>query len=81
MNKKPCTHECLIATEFGKAVICRDCGIVHWHFMNMSMRFDVADFLGMADTLAEAAHNIRTGNNKKARSPVLTLMNPTQRLN
>ncbi|WP_459990971.1 hypothetical protein [Methylosoma difficile] len=49
--------------------------------MNMSMRFDVADFLGMADTLAEAAQNIRAGNNKKAQSPVLTLVNPSTRLN
>lgn len=81
MNKKPCTHECLINTEYGKAVICRDCGIVHWHFMNMSMRFEVADFLGLADTLAEAAHNVRVADNKKARNLGLTLVNPTQRLN
>jgi len=81
MTNKPCTHEHLISTEYGKAFICRDCGIVHWHFMNMSMRFDVADFLGMADTLTQAAHNIRTGGNDKAKSRVLAAANPTRRLN
>ncbi|MDO9104475.1 MAG: hypothetical protein Q7U57_05890 [Methylovulum sp.] len=81
MSKKPCTHEALISTEYGKAMICRDCGIVYWHFMNMSMRFDVTGFLGMADTLAEAAHNVRVGDNKTKQSPVLSLVNPSQRLN
>jgi len=79
MSKKPCTYENLISTEHGNAVICHDCGIVHWHFMHMSMRFNVADFLGMADTLTQAAHNIRAGGNDEAKSRAVAC--PARRLN
>ncbi|OAI24052.1 MULTISPECIES: hypothetical protein [Methylomonas] len=82
MSKKPCNHEYLAATEFGKAQICRECGVVHLHVQNLTMRFEVADFLGLADTLADAAIQARTGGDKdKAKLSAFTVVKSSQRLN
>lgn len=82
MSKKPCNHEYLAATEFGKAQICRECGVVHLHVQNVTMRFEVADFLGLADTLADAAIQARTGGDKdKAKPTAFTVIKPSHRLN
>ena len=81
MNKKPCTHEYLAATEFGKAVICKECGIVHLHIQNMALRLDVEDFLGLADTLTEAAHRARLDQKHKSKQHGFTLVKSAQRLN
>ncbi|ANE54278.1 hypothetical protein [Methylomonas sp. DH-1] len=82
MSKKPCNHEYLAATEFGKAQICRECGVVHLHVQNLTMRFEVADFLGLADTLADAAIQARAGGDKeKAKRSGFTMIKPSQRLN
>jgi hypothetical protein len=59
MNKKPCIHEYLAATESGKVLICRECGIVYLHMQNLSIRFEVEDFSQLADMLAEATQKIR----------------------
>lgn len=81
MNKKPCTHEYLAATEFGKALICRECGVVHLHIRNMSLHFEVADFLGLADTLAEASNKVRTLPKEKTKRQGFTVVKPSHRLN
>ncbi|BBL57054.1 hypothetical protein [Methylomonas koyamae] len=81
MSKKPCNHEYLAATEFGKAQICRECGVVHLHIQNLTMRFEVADFLGLADTLADAAIQARTGDKEKAKRAGFTVLKSSQRLN
>jgi len=59
MNKKSCSHEHLTSTEFGQTIICRECGIVHLHVQHLSLRFNVENFLGLADTLSEAAKKVR----------------------
>lgn len=81
MNKKPCTHECLAATEFGKVLICRECGIVHLHMQNLSLRLNVVDFLGFADTMAEAADQARAGQKDKAKRMGFTVVKSSTRLN
>ncbi|MDO9162037.1 MAG: hypothetical protein Q8N35_01190 [Methylococcaceae bacterium] len=81
MNKKPCTHEYLAATEFGKALICRDCGVVHLHIRNMSLHFEIAEFLGLADTLTEASNQARAGQKDKNKRAGFTVVKSNQRLN
>lgn len=81
MNKKPCTHEYLAATEFGKALICRECGVVHLHIQNISLHFDVAGFLGLADTLTEASMVARALQKDKHKRSGLTVIKSTQRPN
>ena len=81
MNNKPCTHEYLAATEFGKAVICRECGIVHLNIQNLSLRLEVADFLGLADTLTEASTKARRVAKEKSKRQAFTIVNATPRLN
>ncbi|MCQ8183576.1 hypothetical protein NP603_20885 [Methylomonas sp. SURF-1] len=81
MSKKPCSHDWLAATEFGRAQICRECGVVHLHVQNLTMRFEVADFLGLADTLAEAAIQARTGGKAGAQCAGFTLIKPSRLLN
>lgn len=55
MSKIPCTHEYLAAGESGKVLMCRDCGVVHVHLQNISMRFDEEQFAGLAAMLTAAA--------------------------
>lgn len=65
MSKKPCTRECLAASEFSKVLICRECGVVHLCVQNMSLRLEVAGFLSFADTMAEASHQVRADRKDK----------------
>jgi hypothetical protein len=81
MNKKPCNHEYLAATEFGKVIICRECGIVHLSVQNMSLRLEVADFLGLANTLTEAANQARADQKDKTKRMEFTVVKPNHRLN
>ena len=55
MTKKPCNHEYLAASESGKVLICRDCGVVHLQLQNLSMRFEVEQFTALADMLTVAS--------------------------
>jgi len=72
MNKKTCAHEHLASTEFGQALICRECGIVHLHVQHLSLRFSAENFLGLADTLTEAAQKVRVAPKTKPKRPQLT---------
>jgi len=74
MSKKPCTHEYLAATESGKVLMCRECGVVHLHIENMSLHFDIASFLKLSDTLTEASAKIRAVPKTRAKKPALTLV-------
>lgn len=58
MSKKPCTHEYLAAGESGKVLMCRDCGVVHLHLQNISMRFDAEQFAELAAMLTAASKNM-----------------------
>ncbi|AEG01744.1 DUF6686 family protein [Methylomonas methanica] len=58
MSKKPCTHEYLAAGESGKVLMCRDCGVVHLHLQNISMRFEAEQFADLATLLTAAAKNM-----------------------
>jgi hypothetical protein len=55
MTKKPCTHEYLAASDSGKVLMCRDCGVVHLHLQNLSMRFEAEQFAALADMLTVAS--------------------------
>lgn len=55
MSKQPCTHEYLAASESGKVLMCRDCGVVHLHLQNISMRFDAEQFADLAALLTAAS--------------------------
>ncbi|MCQ8105436.1 hypothetical protein NP590_15080 [Methylomonas sp. SURF-2] len=55
MSKKPCTHEYLAASGSGKVLMCRDCGVVHLHLQNLSLRFDTDQFADLATLLTAAS--------------------------
>ncbi|QPK61503.1 hypothetical protein IVG45_11360 [Methylomonas sp. LL1] len=75
MTKKPCTHEYLAGSETGKVLMCRDCGVVHLHLQNVSMRFDVEQFTAFAIMMAEASKRMEDETNNQARGqPTLTLV-------
>ena len=59
MNKKPCKHEYLAVGESGKVLMCRDCGVVHLHLQNLSMRFEVEQFAALTELLTTASQNMR----------------------
>lgn len=59
MTPKPCTHEYLANTKSGKVLICRDCGVVHLHLQNMSLRLDVEQFAAFAALMTEASKRMR----------------------
>ena len=81
MTQNPCNHEYLAATRFGKASICRKCGVVHLHTQNLTLQLSVADFLGLADTLTEASYQVRAGQKGQSHLTGLTIMKSDQRLN
>lgn len=59
MSKKPCTHEYLAASDSGKVLMCRDCGVVHLHLQTISMRFEAAQFAELVDMLTAASRKMR----------------------
>lgn len=75
MNKKACVHEYLAATEFGQAVICRECGTVHLLLQNLSLKFSVESFIGVANTLNEATEKIMANAKPKTTRPSLKIVN------
>jgi hypothetical protein len=81
MNKPPCTHEYLAATAFGKALFCKECGVVHLYTQNLSLRLELADFLGLADTLTEASNKARGIQKGAVKHHGLTVVKSTHRLN
>lgn len=81
MSKKPCTHECLAATESSKVLICRECGVVHLHVQNMSLRLEVNEFLSFADTMAAASHQARMGEKDKNKRAGFAVVKTSARLN
>jgi len=72
MSKKPCTHEYLANNESGKVLICRECGVVHLHLHNMSLRLDEQQFASFAALMNQAARN--AANNAVAKRPTLSLV-------
>ncbi|WP_394752379.1 hypothetical protein [Crenothrix sp.] len=74
MNKKPCAHEYLATTEFGHVVICKECGRVTVLLQNMSLQFSVEAFMGVANTLNEAAEKIITPTQQKPIRPSLKMV-------
>ncbi|WP_036253394.1 hypothetical protein [Methylobacter sp. BBA5.1] len=74
MKKKACNHEYLALTAFGEVSVCRECAIVHLHVLNVTLRFSVDNFLGLADTLTEASKKLRTVAKKKPERRSLTLI-------
>ncbi len=81
MRKKPCTHEYLAATESARVLICKECGIVHLHIQNLAMRLEVREFLGLADTLTEAANRVRVDEKEKTRHQEFNVLKSAYRLN
>lgn len=75
MASKHCKLENLSSTPYGQVLFCRECGVVHLHLQNLSLRLNIDTFLGIADTVTNAASAIRRlGNKSSARTP-LTLVN------
>ncbi len=74
MNKKTCVHEYLAATEFGQAVICRECGVVHLRLQNLSLQFSVESFIGISNTLNEATGKIMATAKQKTTRPPLKIV-------
>jgi hypothetical protein len=59
MLNETCKFEYLFSSIYGDVSLCRGCRMVHLDFSNLSMRFDIEDFLGVSDTLAEASKVLR----------------------
>ncbi|MGY6278223.1 DUF6686 family protein [Methylomonas sp. MgM2] len=75
MTKKPCTHEYLANSDTGKVLMCRDCGVVHLHMQNMSLRFDVEQFAEFAAMMTSASKRMAHGSTETVRKrPSLTLV-------
>lgn len=75
MSKKPCTHEYLADSEAGKVLMCRDCGVVHLHLQNVSMRFDVEQFAAFATMMGEASKRMEAETSQTTRGrPTLTVV-------
>lgn len=81
MSKKPCNHESLAVSDFSKVLMCRECGVVHLHLQNMSLRLEIADFLSFADTMTEASHQARAGRKDKSKRAGFTVVTTSNRLN
>ncbi|MGR8978770.1 MAG: hypothetical protein ACU84H_01585 [Gammaproteobacteria bacterium] len=81
MTMNTCTHEYLAASKFGKASFCRKCGVVHLHIQNLTLQLNVADFLGLADTLSEASYQVRAAQNGQSNPPGLAIVKSGHRLN
>jgi hypothetical protein len=60
MAKDTCKFEYLSSSPYGDVSLCRDCRMVHLNFNNVSIRFDMDDFLGVSDTLTEASEVLHT---------------------
>lgn len=71
MTATPCTHEYLAYSKSGKVLICRDCGVVHLHLQNMSLRLDVNQFTAIAALITEASKRM------SAETPASTHGRPT----
>lgn len=69
MTKKTCTHEYLAANHAGKVLICRDCGVVHLHLLNMSLHFNVEQFADFAAMMSEASKRLDPEPIQKSRIP------------
>lgn len=75
MTAKTCTHEYLAKSRNSKILICRECGVVHLHLQNLSVRLDVEQFSEFASTMALATKNIKTeAKQNVSAQPVLTLV-------
>lgn len=70
MNQDPCIHEYLAATAFGQVLICKKCERVHLQLQNLSLQFSVESFIGIANTLNEAAGKIMAHSKKTKRNPL-----------
>ena len=55
MSKKPCIHEYLADNQTGKVLMCRECGVVHLHLHNLSLRFDTDQFAEFSVLMTQAA--------------------------
>ena len=58
MTNEPCTHEYLASGKSGKVLICRDCGVVHLHLQNLSLRLGVEQFAEFSALISAAATNL-----------------------
>ncbi|MCD2453694.1 hypothetical protein GO003_025270 [Methylicorpusculum oleiharenae] len=75
MSKKPCTHEYLASNQAGKILTCRECGVVHLHWQNLSLRLDVEQFEDLALLIAQASKNLSRQNQKTVRTrPMLSMV-------
>lgn len=74
MNKKPCSHQLLASSDIGKVLICRDCGIVQLQVQNIALRYDLQDFLELADLQVQASRKIRAFKGAKSVQAQLTLV-------
>lgn len=75
MTKKPCTHEYLTASDTSTVLMCRECGVVHLHMQNMSLRFNVEQFSEFAAMMREASKKLGAEPIEKLpKHPTLTLV-------
>jgi hypothetical protein len=58
MSNKPCSHEDLASNAVGKILMCHECGVVHLHLQNLSLRLNVEQFAELSTLAAEAARKI-----------------------
>ncbi|WP_020563504.1 DUF6686 family protein [Methylosarcina fibrata] len=75
MSKKPCTHEYLANNRAGTVLTCRECGIVHLHLQNLSLRFDTEQFTELSALTAEAAKKMQQDPEQAVhKRPTLTIV-------
>ncbi|MBL1265179.1 hypothetical protein [Candidatus Methylomicrobium oryzae] len=58
MSNKPCSHEDLASNSAGKISMCHECGVVHLHMQNLSLRLNIEQFAELSALAAEAAKKI-----------------------
>ncbi len=75
MASKHCKLEHLSSTSYGQVLFCRECGVVHLHLQNLSLRLNIETFLGISDTLSSAANALRRLNKKTSERMPLKLVN------
>jgi hypothetical protein len=69
MTKKPCTHEYLANNDTGKVLMCKDCGVVHLHLQNLSMRFDTEQFTALASLMTAASKTMQAESQQALSGP------------
>ncbi|MGR9046846.1 MAG: hypothetical protein ACU83N_16305 [Gammaproteobacteria bacterium] len=63
MSNNACTHETLVNSKYCRLTLCRDCGIIQFNLpYRLSLQFEIAQFLEIADAFGKGAHQVRKAN-------------------